>query len=348
MNPIAIRLLSQQLVSPQFASPKDVVSHMGAMQAQDYRMVRWAAAMRTKKPSAREFQKAYDTGEIIRLHLLRGTWQLVAGEDYWWMLDLCAPNAMRALGGWMKANKVTIDDRELHSVQEVLVKTAEDMASATKDDFAEALAARGITMDSHRLSYHLRLAELSGTLCSGDLSPMKATYALAEKKVRRTPRIDRDEMLTLLTRKYFQSHSPATLEDFVWWAGLTTNDCRKGMGLLSAELHKEVWRGRTFYLHDSCRTRGFRKGTTLLLPPFDEYLIGYKSRELVVAPENVPRTHTNNGIFFPVIAHDGIICGNWKPWEKTLQVCLFEGHKEIEVPDKQWNTFCKIIKSNYK
>ena len=42
MNPVAIRLLSQQLISQQFTSPVEVVAHMGAMQAQDYRMVRWA------------------------------------------------------------------------------------------------------------------------------------------------------------------------------------------------------------------------------------------------------------------------------------------------------------------
>lgn len=71
MNPIAIRLLSQQLISPQFTKPEDVVAHMGAMQAQDYRMVRWAVAMRTIHPSHQAFKKAFDEGEIIRLHLLR-------------------------------------------------------------------------------------------------------------------------------------------------------------------------------------------------------------------------------------------------------------------------------------
>ena len=220
MNPVAIRLLSQQLISQQFTSPVEVVAHMGAMQAQDYRMVRWAVEMRTRKPSLQEFQKAYNSGKIIRLHLLRGTWQLVAGEDYWWMLDLCAPNARRIINGWMKSNHITIDDRELHSIREVLIKVTDDKKSATKDDFAEALTAKGIIMDNHRLSYHIRMAELSGTLCSGNLSPMKATYALADKKVMRTPKLDREEMLMWLARKYFQSHSPATFEDFVWWTGM--------------------------------------------------------------------------------------------------------------------------------
>ncbi len=48
MNAVAIRLLSQQLIRQQFSTPEQVASHMGAIQAQDYRMVRWAVAMRTR------------------------------------------------------------------------------------------------------------------------------------------------------------------------------------------------------------------------------------------------------------------------------------------------------------
>ncbi len=33
MNPVAIRLLNQQLIAPQFSTPTEVVSYMGAMQA---------------------------------------------------------------------------------------------------------------------------------------------------------------------------------------------------------------------------------------------------------------------------------------------------------------------------
>ena len=35
MNPVAVRLLNQQLVAPQFSDPAEVVSYMGAIQAQD-------------------------------------------------------------------------------------------------------------------------------------------------------------------------------------------------------------------------------------------------------------------------------------------------------------------------
>ena len=178
MNPVAIRLLNQQLVAPQFSNPEEVVSHMGAMQAQEYRMLRWAVEMRTRKPSAQAFKAAFDSGRIIRLHLMRGTWQLVSAEDYWTFLDLCSPKAIAVTRGWMHSNRITIPDKEMMAIRDILAQTAADKRSATKEDLVQALAEKDIRMDEHRLSYHIRMAEMSGTLCSGDLLPMKATYAL--------------------------------------------------------------------------------------------------------------------------------------------------------------------------
>ncbi len=323
MNPIAIRLLNQQLVAPQFSNPTEVVHYMGAMQAQEYRMMRWAVEMRTRKPSSKAFKRAFDSGKIIRLHLMRGTWQLVAAEDYWMMIRLCAPKAIAVTKGWMSSNKISIPDEELMHIRDILAQTAADLGSATKDDLIRALTEKGISMDDHRLSYHIRMAEMSGTLCSGELLPMKATYALTANKVKPTALMEKDEALMYFTRKYFQSRQPATLEDFVWWSGLNIGDCRRGIELLGSTIHVERWKDREFYLTDDCRTRGFRRGKFLLIPPYDEYLISYKSRDIVLPPEHKHHAHNNSGIFQPVIAYDGTICGNWSPFKDDCQVTFF-------------------------
>ena len=270
MNPIAIRLLNQQLIVPQFSTPAEVVRYMGAMQAQEYRMMRWAVAMRTRKPSYKAFKKAFDEGQIIRLHLMRGTWQLVCADDYWSMIDLFAPKAIAVTKGWMSSNKISIPDEELMRVREILVQTAAEKRSVTKEDFVQALTKRGWQMDDHRLSYHIRMAEMTGVLCSGDLLPMKATYALTANKVKSATKMEGDEALAHFTTRYFQSRQPATLEDFVWWSGLNISDCRRGIALLEDSIHVERWKGREFYMTDECRTRGFRSGKFLLIPPYDE------------------------------------------------------------------------------
>ena len=341
MNPVALRLLNQQLIVPQLKTPAEVVSHMGVMQAQEYRMMRWAVEMRTTKPSHKAFKEAYDSGQIIRLHLMRGTWQLVTAEDYWDFITLCASKAIAVTKGWMNSNKISIPDEELYRIRDILAQTADDKGSSTKEDFAQALAEKDISMDDHRLSYHIRMAEFSGTLCSGDLLPTKATYALTANKVKHQGGLDREEALVRLTRKYFQSHQPATLEDFVWWSGLNVNDCRTGIALLGNIIQKETWKGRDFYLTDNCRTRGFRTGKLLLISPYDEYLIGYKSRGIVLPPEHRHRAHNNSGIFHPIIALDGIICGNWSPFRENCQVFFFDDSKDMDGLQEAWQIYLK-------
>ena len=347
MNPVALRLLNQQLICPQFDTPSELVGYMGAMQAQEYRLMRWAVAMRTRKPSTLAFKKAFDSGEIIRLHLMRGTWQLVSAENYWPFVELCSPKAMAVTKGWMSSNKISIPDEEVIRIREILAQTAADKGSVTKEDFVQALAEKDIRMDEHRLSYHIRMAEMSGTLCSGDLLPMKATYALTADKVKTHTKMDRDEALMLFTRKYFQSRQPATLEDFVWWSGLNISDCRRGIELLGDYLRVETWRAaslrqrREFYLTNDCRTRGFRKGKYLLIPPYDEYLISYKSRDIVLLPDYKHKAHNNSGIFQPVIAYDGVICGNWMPFKEDLQAELFIGEYDVNIQD-EWTRYKKF------
>ena len=281
-------------MAPQFRNPAEVVHYMGAMQAQEYRLMRWAVAMRTSKPSHQAFQKAFDEGRIIRLHLMRGTWQLVSDEDYWPMIDLFAPKAIAVTKGWMSSNRISIPEEELMHIRDILIQTAETKGSATKEDFVQALAEKDLQMDDHRLSYHIRMAELSGILCSGKLHPMKAT-------------------------------------------------CRKGIELLGNTIHTERWKGRDFYLTDNCRTRGFRKGKFLLIPSYDEYLISYKSRDVVLPSEHRHRAHNNSGIFQPIIAHDGTICGNWTPFKEDCQATFFEDthHQQDILP--QWEAYKKFL-----
>ena len=51
-----------------------------------------------------------------------------------------------------------------------------------------------------------------------------------------------------------------------------------------------------YYVHQDCRTKGCRK-KILLLPSYDEYLIGYKSRHHAIAEQFCRQAYNKNGIF---------------------------------------------------
>ena len=231
----------------------------------------------------------------------------------------------------MKSNGVQIPPAEQDAVHQVFSDYLSRHHIALKNDFAAALAEKGITMEDHRLSYHIRLAEYSGLLCSGNLFPMKHSYALAAHKLPERPLPPREEALALLALKYFRSHGPATLEDFVWWSGLPVGECRKGLEAIRPDLLEERWAGLVLFRHRDARIRGFRSGTVTLLPSYDEYLIGYKSRHISVHPSHSHRAHNNRGIFWPVVLLDGKVIGNWSVPGGTPRLDIF--HPDVK-PDE--------------
>ena len=68
-----IRLLSQQIESTEFTKPKEIVSWMVAIQAQDYNMAKWTIGSRLKSSTDTLIQDAIDKGEVLRTYVLRPT-----------------------------------------------------------------------------------------------------------------------------------------------------------------------------------------------------------------------------------------------------------------------------------
>jgi hypothetical protein len=63
---------------------------MGAMQAQDYNMAKWAIGVRLPGSTDKLIEDAYNKGEILRTHVMRPTWHFVKPEDIRDMLQLSA------------------------------------------------------------------------------------------------------------------------------------------------------------------------------------------------------------------------------------------------------------------
>ena len=61
---IAVRLSAQQLSDPRFDDPRALVRWMGAVQAQDYKAVRWAVGIRLRTASLRAVNRALERGAL--------------------------------------------------------------------------------------------------------------------------------------------------------------------------------------------------------------------------------------------------------------------------------------------
>ena len=322
MNIPNIRLLNQQLLNPLFREPKELVSWMGAMQAQNYSMVKWAVGMRLKSATIQAVEKALHEGEILRTHVMRPTWHLVAAEDIRWMLKLSAQRIISANDSFAKGYDLDIPNEVYTKAHDLLEKILCGKKSLTKQEIAEHFNRSGIVADNHRMTRFMARAEQEGIICSGEDRGSKCTYALLEERVPPMPELTKDESLARLARSYFRSHSPAVLQDFIWWSGLPVSDAKQAVYLIASELTTEQWKEQTWYIHDTCRTRGKLSGHIHLLPSYDEYLLGYKDRTDVLPLEHYSKAFTNNGLFFPIVLHNGQVIGNWDKSVKKKSVDL--------------------------
>lgn len=315
-----IRLQSQQLVAPAFKSPKDLVSWMGAIQGQDYRMVKWALGIRLKEGTLSRVDEALQRGEIIRTHILRPTWHLVMPEDIRWMIML---TGKRIKAAWGSADKqLEIDEELLAKCNCTLEKILEGNKHLTKQELMQELEKAGIKTNEHRINRITLAAEADGILCSGAERDKKHTYALLEERVPRAKELHKDEALAKLAGQYFQSHSPATLNDFVWWSGLPITEARKAIDFIKCDLVTEKTDSVDFYIHRVYSNAPQADDIIHLMPPYDEYLISYKDRTAVLDKEHHPKAFTNYGIFYQVILYNGKIVGNWKKIVKKGEISI--------------------------
>lgn len=309
---IQIRMLNQQLLSPLHQKPQDIVAWQGAMQAQDYNYFRWAIGIRQRIPQLVGLQEAFAKAELLRLHLLRCTVQVVSQTDIGWLLPLCKERNLRTLQSWHKSINVSFSESHFEEITRAMQELLAGGKSLPKRAIAEELAFLGFLLDDRLLTFLLVRSEIEGLLCSGQMQGREATWALLSERVPTICSLTPNEALKQLAVKYFRSHSPASLEDFTWWSGLPKTQCKKALTLIANEIEEIKVEEETMYLYHNTLDCPDYARKVLLLPPYDEYLIGYKSRWVALEKKHTAKAHNNFGIFKPVILHEGRVVGNWK------------------------------------
>ncbi len=327
MNPTDIsplRLRNQQIASTNFKTVKELVGWMGAMQAQDYNQAKWAIGARLPHLTEEQIESAFNQGEIIRTHLMRPTWHFVSSNDIYWLLELTAKQIKSTTKS--RHRDLGLTENDLKKSKEVFVESLEGNRSLTREELSDQLNRAGINTFEQRLPHILMDAEIDGIICSGAISGKKQTYALLAERVPEKQTFTKDEALALLAKKYFTSHGPATLADFVWWSGLPVTDARKAIEMNKTTLISETIGNDTYWLSDSINIPTTSPESVYLLPAFDEYLISYKNRSAAITIDHHTKAISNNGIFRPVIVVNGQISGLWKRTIKKDTVLIELDH----------------------
>lgn len=168
------RLLNQHLLRPLFTAPQEVVSWMGAMQAQDFSMCRWAVGVRMRKPSEAGVIEALNKGDIIRSHLNRSTWQLVTKEDYHWMMPLHRERSIRSWCAFAKQSGNPISDKMMDNSRELLTNILGGKKHLTREDIIPFYQEIDID-NAHTVRHLLAVAEAEGIIHNGCTDGRKPT-----------------------------------------------------------------------------------------------------------------------------------------------------------------------------
>ena len=338
--------MNQHLAKQTVATAGEVVSTLGAVQAQDYAGAKWGIAQRTSGATDADVEKEISEARILRTHILRPTWHFVAAADVRWMLELTAPRVRAAVGSYDR--KLGIDADVRRKTRTILSQALRGSNHLTRLELAQELTKGGVRADGTQLLAHLVMhAELDGLVCSGVRRGKQFTYALVDECVPATRYLMRDVALQKLATTYFRTRGPATEDDFAWWSGLTKADARAAIHTVEG-LDSEVINGKTYW-YSTFGTLS-KQPLVRLLPSYDEYLVSYKDRSAMqrrVDLSIVGETFDFLGSY--VITLNGQIVGRWArsiggdTVAITLQPFVRLSRIELDAVEEQANRYAQFL-----
>jgi hypothetical protein len=309
---VARRMTAHRLWGRPAASLDDVVRGLSAMQSQEFVPAKWALAQRADGVTVADVDAAFESGRLLRTHILRPTWHFVHAADIRWMLVASAPRVHRASAYYYRQSG--LDDAVAADTRRVFEKTLGGGDHATRKELAAALATAGLPSAGVPFGHVLMRAELDGVLVSGAMRGKQHTYALLDARVPPAPTPSVDDALDELTRRYLAMHGPATLKDYCAWGSLTVTDARRTLDRLGVDVSSEEIDRRTYWSLADATTAPRRVAcpsspTVDLVQCYDEVLMGYsESRTILIPYDDVaalrPGWHS--------VLRDGALIGSWR------------------------------------
>jgi hypothetical protein len=317
---IAMRMAALRLhEATRSASVLDTVQWMGALQSQDYESGLWAIGVRMPGTTRAEMEQAIARREILRTWPMRGTWHFIPAMDAGWMQRLMASRVMPSIA--KRSADFGFDERDVGRARDAVIKALAGGQSLARESLVACIGAARIDTTEQRGNHLVRRFGNEGLLCNGIIEGKEPTFALLEEWVQKLAMLDHDEALATITLRYFRSHGPATVADFMWWTGLTKADTLRGIQANGCKLTSASCEGTEHYF--APETEPLPVAACELLPAFDEHLLGFKDRAHVLDPTHADSVCPGgNGVFRPTMVASGKVIGLWKRKESAKKAQL--------------------------
>lgn len=309
-----LRLASQGLLAPGLASVSDAVRWMTAIQAQDLQAAMWAVGIRVPGSGLSDVRAAIDAGQVVRSWPMRGTLHLVAPEDLRWILELTAERLARSIGA--RHRELGISTADVGKCRDVALDCIAAAGPVSRSDLFKEFEAAGQPTTGQRGIHLLGTLCRNAALVQGPLAGNQQLLVAFEDWIPVSRRLTRPEGIAEFLLRYFRSHGPATLRDFVWWTQIPLTEVRSVFEEVRGQLVELECGGTSYWASPETASlldtgiRGAR--SVLLLPGFDEFLLGYTDRSVVLPSEHANRiVPGGNGVFKKTVVVGGEVLGTW-------------------------------------
>ncbi|WP_296138699.1 winged helix DNA-binding domain-containing protein [uncultured Tessaracoccus sp.] len=321
------RLVAQGLVGEPWPTPTDAVTQFGLMQGQDLPGVLASAALRSTG-GIDDVLAALDAGHLVRGYPMRGTIFLAPAADLRWMTELCAGQSL-ADAARRRERHHGLGEADIARVADAIRPLARGRG-VSRAQFLDVVAAEGIDPSAGR-GYHVLFTLIAGgVLCHGPWNGTDQQIVLADEwlgpSLEERFNGDRTAATAELASRYLRTHGPATLRDVAWWTKLPLTCIRAAATQLAPDLEELPDGGwARAGLVDEVAALGRAVQRPLLLPGFDEYVLGYPDRLFAMdAATHGQLVPGNNGVFRKACVVDGVVRGFWnrqgRPGKRVLEL----------------------------
>ena len=298
-------------------SPAAVVTAAAGIQAQDRRAARLSVWTRGRHLDAAAIEHALVAERsLVRTWAMRGTLHLVPAADVRWLLDLLGPVFVAATR--RRYHDLGLDEEACAAAVAAIGKAVAAEGPLTRAALAGRIRAGGVDVDpgSQAVAHLVRRAALEGVICCGPDDAGSETYVAVDDWIGGGGADDPrgEAAVAELARRHLRAFGPARPEDFASWSGLTMAEARAGWRLLGDELTEVVAAGRpAWVLAGTDLGTGDRDTPCVrLLPAFDTYLLGHKSREVIVEDRFARKVWPGGGWIHPTVVVDGRVVATWR------------------------------------
>lgn len=292
---------------------EDVVRRVFAIQAQDTTAADLGIRARGRDLTAQAIRAAYEQDRaIVRNWFMRGTLHTIPADDVGWVTRLLAPRLIAATRH--RYRDLGLTDELRHRADALTARALAVHGPLTRAELAERLAVIGVDLTGQAPFHLIRHAALTGLLCHGPLRAGEPTYVLLADWLPATGERGPtgDAAVAELARRYLTAYAPATADDFASWSGLAVGSARRAWRDL-ARAAAIVTDGDSTVLAGHPEEAGGQGGSpdVRLLPAYDNYLTGYRTRQESVDAAFEARVWPGGGVIRPAVLVDGRVVGTW-------------------------------------